>query len=243
MTELSLGSVIFRRFEVPAGINFGGQQRLNVHRLSNGSRVIDLLGADDADIAFAGTFSGPDAAIRARTVDQWRVTGVILPLTWDSFFYSVILRSFRADYRNRSWIPYRAACTIVPDALQAMLPGLTDPMVALTSDADAAVAAGAVVGLDLTAVQAAVAAPQVSTPRSAASQSAAIATASAGQSAAGMMSAAEATLSGVSLPNAPATALPSLLDDAVGAAQTLSMLITARGYLQRVGINLAQVGS
>ena len=52
MSAYSLGSVSFRSFEVPATINVGGAQRLAVHRLLGGIRVIDALGRDDSDISF-----------------------------------------------------------------------------------------------------------------------------------------------------------------------------------------------
>ena len=55
---LVLGPVLFREFEVPARINFGGRQRVVVHALPGGARVIDVLGRDDAQISFAGIFSG-----------------------------------------------------------------------------------------------------------------------------------------------------------------------------------------
>ena len=58
---LLLGPVAFQDFEVPCGVNFGGRQRLALHRLPGGSRVIDALGRDDAQISFSGIFSGSDA--------------------------------------------------------------------------------------------------------------------------------------------------------------------------------------
>jgi hypothetical protein len=97
---LLLGPIAFRNFEVPAAINIGGAQRLAIHRLLGGTRVIDTLGRDDTDISFSGTFSGPDATLRARLIDEMRVSGLSLPLTWDVFFYSVIIRKFEADYRS-----------------------------------------------------------------------------------------------------------------------------------------------
>ena len=53
-----LVQIVFQDFELPSGINFGGRQRLALHRLPGGSRVIDALGRDDAQISFAGIFTG-----------------------------------------------------------------------------------------------------------------------------------------------------------------------------------------
>src|SRR4051812_20099813 len=103
---LLLGPVVFQDFEIPSGVNFGGKQRLALHRLPGGERVIDALGRDDAEIGFSGIFTGPDATLRARSLDELRSAGVMLPLTWDIFYYTVLISDFHADYRNGSWNPY-----------------------------------------------------------------------------------------------------------------------------------------
>ena len=98
--SLTLGPVAFAGFELPSSITIGGRQRLAIHRLPGGIRVIDALGPDPADIAFSGIFTGPDAADRARLLDALRVTGASLPLAWDAFLYTVIIENFEADYRS-----------------------------------------------------------------------------------------------------------------------------------------------
>ena len=72
-TSVILGPVLLRDFEVPERISFGGRQAIVVHRLPGGARVIDAMGRDDAEIAFSGIFSGPDATRRARTLDRAEV--------------------------------------------------------------------------------------------------------------------------------------------------------------------------
>ena len=105
MTDVALllGPIVFQDFEVPSGINFGGRQRLALHRLPSGSRVIDALGRDDAQISFSGIFAGSDAILRARSLDELRVAGIPLPLTWDVLFYTVLISDFCADYRSSWW--------------------------------------------------------------------------------------------------------------------------------------------
>ena len=49
-----LGPIALQGFEVPESITIGGAQRLAIHRLPGGARVIDALGPDDA----AGTAGG-----------------------------------------------------------------------------------------------------------------------------------------------------------------------------------------
>jgi hypothetical protein len=58
---LVLGPVAFSDFEDPERIRFGGAQRLAVHKLPGGARVIDALGPDDTEIGWSGIF-----AARAR---------------------------------------------------------------------------------------------------------------------------------------------------------------------------------
>jgi len=60
---LVLGPVAFQDFEIPSAINFGGRQRLAVHQLTNGRRVVDTMGPDASEIGFSGVFSGPDATL------------------------------------------------------------------------------------------------------------------------------------------------------------------------------------
>lgn len=77
---LVIGPVALQDFEIPEKISFGGCQALAVHRLIGGERVIDVLGRDDANIVFKGTFSGQDAAARARMLDGLRTSGQEIPL-------------------------------------------------------------------------------------------------------------------------------------------------------------------
>ena len=69
---LLLGPVVFQDFELPGWVRFGGAQRLAVHQMPGGARVIDMLGRDDAEICWSGVFSGSDAPERARLIDLMR---------------------------------------------------------------------------------------------------------------------------------------------------------------------------
>lgn len=118
---LLLGPILFQDFELPDSIIWGGAQQLTIHRLPGGTRIIDAMGRDDADITWSGIFSGPDATARARALDLMRCDGAPWPLTWDSFFYSVIIHRFEADYRRVNWIPYKIACCVLRDEAAALL--------------------------------------------------------------------------------------------------------------------------
>ena len=120
-TTLSLGPFIFRDFEIPSSISFGGRQRLAVHYLSTGRRATDVLGPDDASITFSGILSGPQAAVRVREIDMLRKLGLPLVLAWNTFTYTVLISTFRAEYKNQAWIPYRIVCCVVNDPVFSVL--------------------------------------------------------------------------------------------------------------------------
>jgi hypothetical protein len=135
---LVLGPITFKDFEISAGIRFGGRQRVAVHPLFGGGRVVDILGRDDAEIQLEGIFTGSDATLRACLLDELRTSGMSIPLTWDIFFYTVIVREFQANYQNTLWIPYVARCTVLRDEAAAV----ADQVVSLTAAVAADVASG-----------------------------------------------------------------------------------------------------
>ena len=114
-TVLTLGDFEFARYEIPEQITFGGDQRLVVHELVGGTRVIDAMGRADAPLEWSGLFQGENALARARYLDGLRVAGQSLILTWDEFMFEVLVASFRADYQRFYQIPYRISCTVVKD--------------------------------------------------------------------------------------------------------------------------------
>ena len=114
---LSLGPIVFRDFEVPSSISFGGRQRAVVRYLGTGRRVTEAMGPDDATISFAGALSGPSATARAQELDTLRALGLPLTLAWDTLIYSVLITRFHAEYRNRLWIPYRISCHVISNPL------------------------------------------------------------------------------------------------------------------------------
>lgn len=117
----TLGPVAFSGFEVPERIDIGGRQRLTVHTLPGGGRVVDAMGPDDAPIRWSGVFSGQNAAGRVRTLERLRRSGVQLLLAWDEWRYSVIIQGFQAEVTSSWWIPYRIELCVLPqDELQLL---------------------------------------------------------------------------------------------------------------------------
>lgn len=224
---LSLGPVSFAGFELPAQIGFGGAQRLAVHTLPGGMRVIDAMGRDDADIVWSGAFAGSDAADRARLLDVLRAEGGAWPLAWEAFCYLVVIERFEAQYQHSNWVPYRIACKVVQDLAQSAVDAAVSLAAGLLSDL--AAAAG---GIDTSQALAPVSASGATAPGSAA-----YAAALGGVGGVAAQIGAGMTTAGASLLAAgdPATA--------AAAAGRLAALADAQGYVGRALANLSNAGA
>jgi hypothetical protein len=241
---LLLGRIAFQNFEVPACINIGGAQRLAIHRLPGGARVIDALGRDDADIAFSGIFSGPDATLRARSIDEMRAAGLPMPLTWDVFFYSVIINKFEADYRSGWWIPYRISCTVVCDEASSVVASVISLADDALSDVTTACSFATVAGVDLADTQSALGMPDAAVKGTATYSSTLASLASAGALVGAGIAQAEVTIGTASWPtDGQIPSAASTLDGIVLVAQQISSLTVAQAYIGRAAINLANAST
>ena len=111
---VTIGGIGLSGLEVPAKMPFGGDQRLVVHKLPGGGRVVDALGRDDRDIEWSGYFTGGNAVARALQLDTIRTSGRQVTLTWGSFRRNVVLKTFDVDYGSAgSLLPYRLVCVVV----------------------------------------------------------------------------------------------------------------------------------
>ncbi len=133
-TTLTLGDVSFASYEVPERISFGGAQRLAVHKVIGGARVVDALGPDDAEICWSGRFQSPNAGPRARHLDYLRRQGTALTLSWDQFSYSVVISRFAAEFERYYQIPYRIACLVVEDDTQPVTTSPSTPVDELVAE-------------------------------------------------------------------------------------------------------------
>lgn len=117
---LKLGSFQFNDLEVPETLSFGGTQKLAMHDLVGGTRVIDSMGAFCAPIEWSGWLLGEAALARARALDDLRVAGAQLRLQWSELYYDVVIREFRADFQRFYKIPYKISCEVVSDQSKAV---------------------------------------------------------------------------------------------------------------------------
>ncbi len=246
MTDVALllGPIAFQDFEVPAGVNFGGRQRLALHRLPSGLRVVDTLGRDDADICFTGIFTGSDATSRARGVDEMRVAGIALPLTWDVFFYTVLIAEFYADYCNGSWIPYWIRCTVLQDEASALTQVAASLASAVISDASSAIGYAYGTGIDLAGLHPMLTAPGAMTRGTAPFVSAQARLTGTASSIADAVSAADAGLTAIS--DAPVATAQDGVNALAGATDTsgrLASLVAAGAHVRRAATNHASASS
>jgi hypothetical protein len=240
---LLLGPIVFQDFEIPSGINFGGRQRLALHRLPGGSRVIDALGRDDSEIGFSGIFTGSDATLRARTLDELRAAGTPLALTWDVLYYSVVISAFYAEYRNSWWIPYNIVCTVLRDEAAALLESATSLVTAALADIGMAVDYSGGTGVDLTPVQAALAASGATVRGTSTYTTAQYSLANAQSEIGSSIDTADAALSSAAFVSGSAQDGTTSLVAATEAAGLLCSLVSAQAYIRRTTSNLANAST
>jgi hypothetical protein len=117
-TTLTLGDVTFVGAEIPEQLSFGGEQKLAIHELVGGARVMDALGRAEAPLTWQGRFLGQHALARARYLDSLRQAGQPLKLQWSVFAYCVVIRSLTIDYQRGYQLPYHITCEVLEDLTQ-----------------------------------------------------------------------------------------------------------------------------
>ena len=122
----------------------GGNQAMVVHKLPGGSRVIDTLGPDEANIVWSGKFFGNAAYATALALDGMRAAGQVLPLAWGGQFRSVIIDNFIYKVvRMPTWVKYAISCTVYQNPALGNLTQSTSSIDTLvSSDLSTAAAAG-----------------------------------------------------------------------------------------------------
>lgn len=235
---ISIGPISLQSFEVPASVRFGGRQRLVVHRLARGQRLVECLGPDDDDISFQGFFIGPDAATRALQLDAVRTAGAVVSLTWESFQRHVVIKRFVADYRSPSLIPYSVLCTVVGNDTTSLSPSAaqliqTDLIMLLTASAST--------GIDLRGLQSALSTTNIlvtGTSDNLAASAAATAVTSAATIA---ISSLDATIA-VSAPSSDALEqFSDTFGTTVSSAGTLAASVVTQSYAGRIAATLGGV--
>ena len=108
-----LGDIVFQRREVPDHMPWGGEQKLAIHTLLGGTRVIDAMGPNPHPIQWSGLFFGTAATDRARRVDAMKDQGGQVSLHWGSFSYQVVIHKFLPVYKHEWEVHYEISCEVV----------------------------------------------------------------------------------------------------------------------------------
>jgi hypothetical protein len=241
---LSLGPVAFYAFEVPASIAFGGRQRVAVHRLVGGARVVDVVGPDPDEIRFSGCFSGPDASSRCRLLTLLRDSGSEVDLTWDDFYFTVILTQFNASYERPSWIPYRLSCTVVRDETAFVTTPPVSVIEAILATLTAAAAVLPDLALSMDGLRQSIAAPGATTLGSSASGAAYQALSTARSTLGVRLAVEESAMLAVDVTTAcPAELLTTRLAQATKTSRSLAGIAAADAFLGQAILALGGVNS
>nr|WP_294559971.1 hypothetical protein [uncultured Rhodopila sp.] len=237
-SPIQIGTINLQDFEVPPSVRFGGRHRVTIHTLAGGTRILERLGPDDGDIQFRGIFSGPQAEARMRAIDNFRLTGEVVWLTWDSFRYQVIVKSFIADYYSPWWISYQIVCMIAHQDGAADLQTLA--LSALVSaDFAEAVAAASGTSIQLGSLQAALSSTNALTAGTS-DRAQALATVASSRVAIGLQITAQSAV--LALPfgaSSAVSAYGSALQSTVASAGALAAAVNTNAYVGRIGSRLS----
>ena len=143
---LKLGSFQFKDLEIPEALPFGGTQKLAVHELVGGTRVIHSMGDFERPIEWSGWLLGEDALSRARELDNLRIGGQRLLLQWSELYYWVVVREFNADFQRAYKIPYKISCEVSSTAAKPQSSDVQSIDGQIKSDAAALADMASVVG-------------------------------------------------------------------------------------------------
>ena len=170
---VTIGGITLAGFEVPSKMPFGGAQRVVVHKMPGGGRVVDALGPDDRDISWSGILRSGDggglpAMTRSGQLDALRQAGRKVTLSWGGTSRLVVVSSFTADYGDQGYlIPYSITCVVV-SASAAQQPTLLSSLAADVGASALLSGVSSVVGPALAAAQSALPVAAVLTKGSAA---------------------------------------------------------------------------
>lgn len=104
---LILDSVEFHRFEVPEDFGpIGGKQTIVTHEFPGGLITQQELGAFPTPIKWSGYLTGGQAFNRQQAIDQIRVTGQDVQLTYGRYAWLGKVTEFEARAKHKYLVPY-----------------------------------------------------------------------------------------------------------------------------------------
>ncbi len=177
-------------------------------------------------------------------LDELRVAGTPLSLSWDVLYYTVVIQRFEADYRNGWWIPFRIICSVLRDEASSPIPTIASLADDLTSDLAVAMAQANAAGIDISGAEAAISAPEAVIRNSSGFITAQNVLSNSSSLISQQTQKAANDLAGVNF-DVAGSADDGITDlfTAVNASQQLASLTAANAYLGRVITNLGNAGT
>jgi hypothetical protein len=117
-TPVTLGGFTFTSFAVPERINGGGRQRMVVHQLIGGTRVVDVMGWDAEQIRFSGRLRGADAMLNARLLETLARSGIPILFSYWTNRYQVVVDTFTWNFERFYEITFSLRLTVIADLTQ-----------------------------------------------------------------------------------------------------------------------------
>lgn len=98
---IQLGAIIFSSEECPEQLPIGaGEQMLIVHNMPGGGIIDNDFGNKPTPITWTGKFFGPNIGPRVKQLQEYRIAGQPLPLTYGDEQYTVRIKAFDPGYRG-----------------------------------------------------------------------------------------------------------------------------------------------
>jgi len=127
-TPVLLGGFAFTSWGIPERINGGGRQRMVVHQLIGGTRVVDVMGWEPDQIRFAGRLRGSAAMLNARLVETLARSGNATVFSYWTNRYQVVVDSFSWSFQRYYEIPFEICLTVVADLTQQVWQAAADTL-------------------------------------------------------------------------------------------------------------------
>ena len=114
---VTVGGIQLTIWQTPSEMPMPTTQMLNKHVLVGGQRQIDAMGPDPQVLAWKGLSRGQFAGTNMAALKSLCNSGATVPLTWNAFFYTVIVASFTAVYKRPNEWEYDICCEVVTDSI------------------------------------------------------------------------------------------------------------------------------
>ncbi len=133
-TQVIIDEITLANFEVPERIALPGRQKVVIHQMIGGKRVLDVLGVEYDALTWSGIINGPDASSRVQLFEAKRDAGKVVTLTCDDFSFDGVITSFAPVYEYEFRRPYSIEIAVLKrndtpvkvDALTGALTGLVN---------------------------------------------------------------------------------------------------------------------